>query len=310
MKACEKYGQMMSRHVDGDLTAEESAELMSHMENCAHCSAQFALYQMMCEALSDMEAEPPEGFTQEVLSKIGKDKKKSFFRRYGMGAFVGLAAVAAAFALVVSGNLNMLFMPEQRVGAADTAPMQAQLKSAGSGELTGAAPELSAGTPAPQDNARKDADLQEGASADAAESSTMMTRGLMATVSPDESANSSPAQESPAAQAAGGTETTPEDGADSDSPGVMGIHAALPQAPALPFEGMFALIVKMSGADMAQFSQYEQDIIEEQTYIFIPREELEALLGAQSDESVTYTVYKTGDQIDPEAENGLVIVTE
>lgn len=316
MKACEKYQELMSRQIDGDLTVEENAALMSHLDECVHCSAQYEVFQMMCQALSGMEAEPPEGFAQEILSKVALSKKKSFFRRYGAGAFAGIAAVAAALVLVFSGNLNMILPTGMQASSAKAGALQTEsLKKAADSEPTIAAPEAAA---AGQEDAPQDSALLTGGAESGAGESSMMMRSQVASDSPLQTAQASAQPKAEEAQPADGANASDDSGAgdtaDDDAQGggggVRGLLATVPQAPELPFSGMFSVIVTMTNPDMEQFSQYEQDTLEGKTYVFIPSDALEAILAAQTDETAEYTVYRTGSSIDPEAEDGLVIVSE
>ena len=67
-----------------------------------------------------------------------------------------------------------------------------------------------------------------------------------------------------------------------------------------------ALMLALSSAALAQADGVAIDSLDKTTYDGL----VESALGTQTDETAEYTVYRTGSSIDPEAEDGLVIVSE
>ena len=57
MNNCELYQELISRLVDGELSRKEYAVLEAHMENCAECSAMYAVFASLSDIIGG-EDEP------------------------------------------------------------------------------------------------------------------------------------------------------------------------------------------------------------------------------------------------------------
>ena len=60
MSGCEKYIELISSMVDGELTHEQEAELRTHLESCDECRKVYDAFKGISNALSEELAEPPE----------------------------------------------------------------------------------------------------------------------------------------------------------------------------------------------------------------------------------------------------------
>lgn len=96
MNDCEKYTELMSQLLDGELSAEQESELRTHIASCESCRKVFDAFTSVSEALSDELVEPPEMLTKGVLFKIKNQKKH---RRFAYGKFTALAACLALILL-------------------------------------------------------------------------------------------------------------------------------------------------------------------------------------------------------------------
>jgi len=100
MKRCVQYGEWISCYIDGELDADERAELMRHLRDCPSCMDLLCAYEAISAGLSDMEEEPPASLVTGVMDEIALwsavpergRRKPSHLRRF--------AAVAAVFAVV------------------------------------------------------------------------------------------------------------------------------------------------------------------------------------------------------------------
>ncbi len=70
MRTCEEYEALVSAFIDGALTAEEREMLMEHMASCPACQQYFDDQIAIHDALTDLEAEVPEDFTEKVMAKV------------------------------------------------------------------------------------------------------------------------------------------------------------------------------------------------------------------------------------------------
>lgn len=73
MKYCEELGALLDLYVDGELSPRESARVRAHLEGCPGCRAYVEDALVIRAALADMaEAEPPEGFAENVMNAVRK----------------------------------------------------------------------------------------------------------------------------------------------------------------------------------------------------------------------------------------------
>ncbi|MCL2572944.1 MAG: zf-HC2 domain-containing protein [Defluviitaleaceae bacterium] len=73
VSACEKYGELMMKYMDGRLDDFEQMNLDKHMEACEACREDFAMYQEMLASFDHSNEEiieAPEGFAAAVMEKV------------------------------------------------------------------------------------------------------------------------------------------------------------------------------------------------------------------------------------------------
>ena len=98
MSNCEKYLDLISAYADGELTAQESAEIEAHLANCEECRSILETYRAIsAEIIDDME-DVPAGFAAGVMNKVSdyeiKRKNKKNIRKIA-GRWIGAAACIA-----------------------------------------------------------------------------------------------------------------------------------------------------------------------------------------------------------------------
>ena len=100
----DKYKELLSALLDGELSESERGAALAHLAECEACQAYFAELNAMHDALADLdEAEPPADFAAGVLARLHEDaapqpmKRHNPWRRWGT-----LAACAAVIVLAVS----------------------------------------------------------------------------------------------------------------------------------------------------------------------------------------------------------------
>jgi len=105
MNPCEKYEEWMSAYVDGVLSEAEQAEFLAHIETCPSCREVLAEYQMLSEALDDMNVMPPATLTADIMAKIQAKPELTVVRRGSMVRRI--MAIAAALAVVTFVGIQM-----------------------------------------------------------------------------------------------------------------------------------------------------------------------------------------------------------
>lgn len=95
MKDCEKYIEMISAMLDGELSAAEESQLHAHLEECEDCRRVYRAFSSLSGAVKDSAAEPPESLAKGIMFKVGLQSQKRSGRRFAYGKFAAVAACAA-----------------------------------------------------------------------------------------------------------------------------------------------------------------------------------------------------------------------
>ena len=95
---CERAQDLISAYVDGEITAEEKAELNEHVAQCASCADMLAVYSEISRAMAE-DVEPPASLREGVMGGVREINAK---RKPKKAKIVWLrwAATAAALAIV------------------------------------------------------------------------------------------------------------------------------------------------------------------------------------------------------------------
>lgn len=75
MKECEYYGSLMSRLLDGELTAAEREALYAHLDDCPDCAEKLDALAVMTKVLREDRPEPPAGLARGVMERIAAENK-------------------------------------------------------------------------------------------------------------------------------------------------------------------------------------------------------------------------------------------
>lgn len=93
MSDCDKYIEMISAMTDGELSAEQEAELRTHIDNCAECARVYDAFLGISDALAENLVAPPETLAKGVMYKIKMQKKGG--SRFAFGKYTAIAACLA-----------------------------------------------------------------------------------------------------------------------------------------------------------------------------------------------------------------------
>lgn len=105
MTSCETYQEMISRMLDGDLSAEERAGLSEHVKGCPDCAAAYVAFRSLSESIGEDLAEPPAGLHRRVMEEVRSQQGAGRVVKLRRRQWTNLLAVAACFALIVSAAL-------------------------------------------------------------------------------------------------------------------------------------------------------------------------------------------------------------
>lgn len=121
MNDCEYYRELISRMLDEELTAEESAALESHLESCAQCRVMYEAFSAVSRLAGETE-EPPEALHESIMADIRRADIKAKNRRL-RPVFAAAACLAVVLLGVwgMSGRLSFEKMQESVAMTADFA---------------------------------------------------------------------------------------------------------------------------------------------------------------------------------------------
>ena len=100
MSSCEYYQELISRLVDDELSAEEQAVLVSHLEHCPDCAALVQALQSISGVIAEDLAEPPEALSENVMAELRREAIKTKNRK--KRRWKGPLATAACLAVVIA----------------------------------------------------------------------------------------------------------------------------------------------------------------------------------------------------------------
>jgi len=190
---CEYYQELMSRMLDGDLSADETESLLTHVQSCASCRAVFTAFADFSACLKTPPVEPPAALREAVMAGIRPQKKKKSTPLI----LKILVPMAACFALLAAGAIYLDYY-----GANATSADSAL-------EMTAAAPNSSSEEDSLYSSESKTADMDDEMSSSEARASG----AEMSTVEPDTGILQSAGTDNGSA-ASGGTASTLPDTAD------------------------------------------------------------------------------------------------
>lgn len=127
----EKYENMISEYLDGELSEAEEKELILHLEGCPDCAEHLAFVKKLSENLSIAPEEPSPDFTERLMNRLAfesfeeeKKEENKPIRLFNKKSF----ALAACLALVI---ITALFaVPRLGDGAKLAAPQMAAEEAA------------------------------------------------------------------------------------------------------------------------------------------------------------------------------------
>ncbi len=130
MSRCDKYLEMLSQYLDGELPESEQAALREHLDNCPECQSYYDAFLKISHAMDEVEA--PAGFSERVMSAVRSvqeaapaptEEKPRRRRKLSRGAVGRVAALAACLALVVAAGVK-LYVTERGDATAAGEPVQ------------------------------------------------------------------------------------------------------------------------------------------------------------------------------------------
>ena len=107
MRDCDKYVEMISQMIDGELSPEQEAELRTHIDTCGECAKVYDAFMGISDVLGDDLIAPPETLAKGIMYKINLQKKGGAGRHFAFGRYTALAA-CLALALFGASHFGLL----------------------------------------------------------------------------------------------------------------------------------------------------------------------------------------------------------
>lgn len=114
---CEKVKELLWAYLENKTTAEETAEIETHLEGCAACREELAQQKEMKNALASLpDEELPEGYHTELMQKLQAERKVVPFPAKKKHGWKQMSMIAAAVLVVVvaGGTRGMLEMRQNQ----------------------------------------------------------------------------------------------------------------------------------------------------------------------------------------------------
>lgn len=215
MSPCENYQELISRMVDGDLSAREEADLARHIETCPDCAALYQAFSTLSDRIGEDLAESPFDLRDNVMAEIHRAEIR---RRNRLPTILrSVLSAAACVALIVGVYLGVsLTQGKNLVTAAyDTGTVQEQKAEVPAEEARSLPLEEEAAAaeePAPAPDAAKSEEepAPEANAVAAMEAAPALTVDAAAGTAQADLTAAEPAAEEPAAEDAA-PEETPEE---------------------------------------------------------------------------------------------------
>ena len=125
MSACDKYQEMISALLDGELTEEEQTQVRAHIASCAECRAMYEAFSALNAAVS-ADVDVPESLHDGIMARVhsAETATKTQGKLTVLRRTVSLAACLVVIVGTVFALRNNLF-PHRK--AADAAPAEAEM---------------------------------------------------------------------------------------------------------------------------------------------------------------------------------------
>lgn len=114
---CDKVKELLWAYLENETTAEETAEIETHLEDCAACREELAQQKEIKNALASLpDEELPEGYHTELMQKLQAERKVVPFPAKKKHGWKQMSMIAAAVLVVVvaGGTRGMLEMRQNQ----------------------------------------------------------------------------------------------------------------------------------------------------------------------------------------------------
>ena len=158
---CDKVKELLWAYLENKTTAEETAEIETHLEGCAACREELAQQKEMKNALASLpDEELPEGYHTELMQKLQAERKVVPFPAKKKHGWKQMSMIAAAVLVVVvaGGTRGMLEMRQNQNEEIEQILFENTALTADTGEETA---EQTAADSATESNAAEKSDTKE-----------------------------------------------------------------------------------------------------------------------------------------------------
>lgn len=158
---CDKVKELLWTYLENKTTAEETAEIETHLEGCAACREELAQQKEIKNALASLpDEELPEGYHTELMQKLQAERKIVPFPAKKKHVWKQMSMIAAAVLVVVvaGGTRGMLEMRQNQNEEIEQILFENTALTADTGEE---AAEQTAADSATESNAAEKSDTKE-----------------------------------------------------------------------------------------------------------------------------------------------------
>lgn len=127
MSSCEKYQELISRMIDGELDEEERAGLAAHLESCRECALMYSAFSGLSGAIASDLEDVPDALHENIMAEVRREHLAAQNRRRFSRQRKKHMAAAACFAVLIlaAAGAGSLFNHHSKFAADSAAPAQA-----------------------------------------------------------------------------------------------------------------------------------------------------------------------------------------
>lgn len=295
MNDCSYYEEQISAYLDEMLAEEEEKALKAHLEACSRCGALLDELRNLSGALQSLQQEPPADFAKEIVRRAAAAGR----RRAMIRSFTATAAMLIVV-LLGAGSIRLLNWGALHSGTAVSALPVEPSANVNAEQVT---PTPSA-KPTAGDKASVHEKTDSGSKANAGRKAPKTDSGSQKSAAPTASApkGTAPATEGKEKSAVSDTLLTESGSIETEDNAANGIRGFASTQAAQPNGGpYFAILTATSPVN-------PPDSDPDATYLILNREEFYALLDSWKVQGVAYTLDTTGEDVDLNADIGLVLL--
>lgn len=127
MTNCDRYQEMISRMLDGELSRAERDELAEHVQRCPDCAAVYVAFRSLSENLSGELEEVPPALHENIMADVRRENLRAKNSVHTSRRWHYALTAAACLVLVAAAGLSLPKIAARKGLADQAAPAEAEM---------------------------------------------------------------------------------------------------------------------------------------------------------------------------------------